>query len=402
MAFPIKWFSSAMAPTLLLSTGSAGAAHTVTPGSLISVLKACLVTGFGIKTVSAINYDAATAKIVLTIPSGHTYQQYQVIEISGANESGFNGQFRVMKVTTTTVECALDNGIPSASAATGSLSAKIPGLGWVVEFEDAATYRCIFKRSDASATDYRMLIDNSAWAGWNSASGHLAKAITIYNVTDINTYTVASEDRIPCSHNYATPNWWLVGSSKFVYFIPKFAAAGQRGVYAWGDFPSRRPGDKHNLLINMHYTKTSDGVSWANAWMGPYNDFCVLGSTLHKSIARSYTQLPTGGVAGVAAKFVADNPGGYMGYGFPIAAIPVNPADNGFVFNSQVKLFDDGSWRGYVPGLRNPYSSPLGYDGKVLVGLNGDMTLCLLVSIQSNGGGNSGVSLIGFDIVGPW
>lgn len=402
MVLPVKWFSNAMAPTMLLSTGSAGSAHTVTPGSLISLLKACLVTGFGIKTVSAINYDAANAKIVVTIPSGHTYQQYQVIELSGANESGFNGEFRVMKVTTTTVECALDNSVPSATSATGSLSAKIPPLGWVVEFEDAATYRCIFKRSDASATDYRLLIDNSAWGGWNSGNGHLAKALSVYNVTDINTYTVASEDRIPCSHNYASPDWYLVGSTKFVYFMPKFAAAGQRGVYAWGDFPSRRPGDRHNLLVALHYTKTVDGVSWASASVGPYNDFCALNSTTFRYVARSYTQLPTGSAAGVAAKFVADNPGGVMGYGFPISAIPINPADNGFVFNYPVKVFDDGSWRGVIPGLRNPYSSPAGYDGRVLVGINGDMTLCILVSKQYHGTVNQGVSLIGFDIVGPW
>ena len=153
----VRWYSNAMEPTMLLSSGSAGAAHTVSPGALISLLKACLVTGFGIKTVAGAVYDSVNSKITFTISAGHTYQKYQVINITGANESGFNGNFRITKVTSNTFDVALDNGTPSAASATGTMTAKIPGLGWVVEFEDAATYRCIFKRADATATDYRRI-----------------------------------------------------------------------------------------------------------------------------------------------------------------------------------------------------------------------------------------------------
>ena len=83
----VRWYSNAMEPTLLLSSGSAGAAHTVSPGALISLLKACLVTGFGIKTVASAVYDSVNSKITFTISAGHTYQKHQVINITGANES---------------------------------------------------------------------------------------------------------------------------------------------------------------------------------------------------------------------------------------------------------------------------------------------------------------------------
>ena len=397
MAFPIKWFSSAMAPTMLLSTGSAGAAHTVTPGALISLLKACLVTGFGIKTVSAINYDAANAKIVVTIPSGHTYQRYQVIELSGANESGFNGEFRVMKVTTTTVECALDNGIPTASSATGSLSAKIPGLGWAVAFEDAGTYRCIFKRTDAAATEYMLYVDNSAWSGWNSSNGHLAKIKRVTGVTDINTMTVVDEWRWPCSHNYATADWFLVGDSKFFYFAPKFALAGLMELDAFGDFNSVMVGDKHNNLALYHYSLTTDSVDWAYPY-GPYSNAGVLNDASHKAIARAYHGLP--GLS--AAKYMSDNIGGVVGAGLPIAAITVNPADSGFYWSEKAKLYDSSSFRGYMPGLRIPYASPAEFDGTVQVGINGDMTLCVMCAANASGGAAPIAALFGFDIVGPW
>lgn len=60
--------------------------------------------------------------------AGHKYLVDQVVELSGANESGFNGEFRVLSVTSTNVVMGLDNGTPSAASATGTLSMKIPEL----------------------------------------------------------------------------------------------------------------------------------------------------------------------------------------------------------------------------------------------------------------------------------
>ncbi len=129
MTFPVKWYSSAMEGAPLLSSGVAGAAHTTNPGSLIALLKAVLVTGFGIKSVSSLVYSSAAQTITATVSAGHKYLVDQVIELSGANESGFNGEFRVLSVTSTTVVMGLDNGTPSAVNATGSLSLNIPSLG---------------------------------------------------------------------------------------------------------------------------------------------------------------------------------------------------------------------------------------------------------------------------------
>lgn len=397
MVLPVKWFSNAMAPTMLLSTGSAGAAHTVTQGSLISLLKACLVTGFGIKTVSSVNYDAANAKIVVTISSGHTYQLYQVIELSGANESGFNGQFRVMNVTTTTVECALDNGIPAAASATGSLSAKIPGLGWGVAYEDAVNNKVIFKRLDPS-NDYMLLVDNSAWSGWNNSTGHLAKVKVVTGVTDINTFTVVSDQRWPCSHNYASPDWLLIGDSRFFVFLPRFAAAGSREMDCFGDIPSLRAGDKHATLFQYHCSSPTESIYWADPLAWPYNNAGLINEGSYRQIMRSYHQLP--GV--VPARIVGDHPGGIFGGGLPNAGIPVNPADAGFYSAKNLKIFDDQCWRGTMPGLVAPYSSPVNFDKSVVQGINGELTLYAMVARKMSSGSNQASILLGFDIKGPW
>lgn len=398
MTFPVKWFSSSMQGATLLSSGSAGAAHTVTQGSLITLLKACLVTGFGSLSASSAVYDSATSTITFTTASAHAYQKWQIIESSGWNEAAFNGEFRVKSVTSTTVTVGLDNGTPTVTSATGSGTVKIPGLGWAVAFEDEATYRCIFKRTDASANEYMLYVDNSAWAGWNTNYGHLAKIKRVSGVTDINTMTVVDEWRWPCSHNYAAADWYLVGDSKFFYFAPKFALPGLRELDAFGDFKSVKVGDKHNNLAFYHYTSTVDSISWANSSCGPYSNAGMLNDIGNKAIARAYHQLP--GVS--TAKFMADNPGGVVGYGLPNVAIPVNPADSGFYWSDKAKIFDASSFRGYMPGLRIPYSSPVVFDGTVQIGIGGDMTLCVICSASAISSGTPTQSLFGFDIVGPW
>ncbi len=80
MTFPVKWFSSTMEGAPLLSSGSAGSAHTTTAGSLIALLKAVLVTGFGIKSVSSLVYSSAAQTITATVAAGHKYLVDQIVE----------------------------------------------------------------------------------------------------------------------------------------------------------------------------------------------------------------------------------------------------------------------------------------------------------------------------------
>lgn len=398
MTLPVKWYSSSMQGAMLLSSGNAGSAHTVTQGSLIALLKACLVTGFGSLSASSAVYDQAAATITFTTASAHAYQKWQVIESAGWNEAAFNGEFRVTAVTSNTVTVGLDNGIPTDASATGSGVVKIPGLGWAVAFEDVATYRCIFKRTDPSANGYMLYVDNSAWAGWNNMNSHLAKVQVVTGVSDINTYTVVSDQRWPASHNYASPDWLLFGDAKFFVFLPKFAAAGAREFDSFGDFVSLRPGDKHNTIFSYHCSATTESINWSSSSLWPYNNPGLHNEPSYRQIMRSYHQLP--GV--VPARILGDHPGSIFGAGLPNASIPVNPADSGFYCAKNLKIFDDQSWRGIMPGLVAPYSSPVNFDKSVVQGVNGELTLYALVARQMSSGSAQASILLGFDIKGPW
>lgn len=392
MTFPVKWYSSDMEGAAFLSSGAAGAAHTTVAGSLIALLKSVLVTGFGIKSVSSLVYSSAAQTITATVAAGHKYLVDQVVELSGANESGFNGEFRVLSITSTNVVMGLDNGTPSAASATGTLSMKIPSLGWAVEFEDAANYKIIFKRTDPASTPLRMYVDNSAWSGWNNNNGYLAKVQMIENPTDINTFTVVNDYRWPCSHSYATPGWGLIGDSRMIYFLPAYAVNNNRGFYMFGDGNSNRPGDNYFCLMTYYPVLINDRL-WSTFTTAFYNQALSFSNTNQKRIARSYHQMP----GSVAASWKGLNTYFGEGMSFP------NPADNGFyVSTDQVPVHDDLSFRGTLPGIVVPYATNAGYDKtnmNNLPGLSGKLIRMLLVNREEAGGNPR---LIGFDIKGPW
>ena len=403
MTFPVKWYSSDMEGAPLLSSGVAGSAHTTNPGSLIALLKAVLVTGFGIKSVSTLTYDSVAQTITAVVAAGHKYLVDQIVELSGANESGFNGEFRVASITSTTVVMGLDNGTPSAASATGTLSMKIPSLGWAVEFEDAGNYKVIFKRTDGTATPLRLYVDNSEWTNWNVNGGALAKVQVIGNPTDINTFTTVYEHRWPASHGYATPEWQLVGDSRLIYFLPKYSYAGRRSMYAFGDIISVRPGDNYNCIfthfVELYVGATTGTYYWSNnsSYYSMYNNSVVFSDVTHKRIARSYHQL-----AGSVAVSWKAWPGSFgEGITFP------NPADNGFyVCPDPVPVFDDLSMRGFLPGLVLPFASPVAYDvtnAKNLPNIpNKIIRFIGVCRNQTASIADPGFRLLGFDLTGPW
>ena len=396
MTFPVKWFSSDMEGAPLLSSGVAGSAHTTNPGSLIALLKAVLVTGFGIKSVSSLVYSSAAQTITATVAAGHKYLVDQIVGISGANESGFNGEFRVLSVTSTTVVMGLDNGTPSAASATGTLSMKIPSLGWAVEFEDAVNYKIIFKRTDPDATPLRLYIDNSAWTGWNNSAGYLAKVVMIENPTSINTFTTVHETRWPCSHNYGLTEWQLVGDAKMIYLMPAYGnapVANMRRLFAFGDINSIRPGDNYHCLMVGYYSLTN-GAAWTSYAVG--NNALTFSNSAYNRLARSYHQTP----GAVAAYWLGLK--SYFGEGvrFP------NPADNGFYIAQQpIPVFDDASYRGTLPGVVCPLATASGYDCAVLKNLPSmpDKSIRLLLVQREHLTDSADLRrLIGFDIKGPW
>lgn len=116
---PIKFFTftNANAPGL-----------TNAYGAMIRVLDGCLITGIALPAVSSIT---ALDKIVtVTFAAAHKLMPYQIINIVGAVETVFNGDYQIKQIVSTTVINFELTEATSVLTATGTISASLPPLGW--------------------------------------------------------------------------------------------------------------------------------------------------------------------------------------------------------------------------------------------------------------------------------
>ena len=103
-------------------------------GCMLNVLDACLVNGFGSQTVSALTASGTT--VTADFGTAHNFKQYQVINISGANQTEFNGEHRILSVTTNTITFEIEANA-SVTTATGTITCNLPPLGWEKPFSSA-------------------------------------------------------------------------------------------------------------------------------------------------------------------------------------------------------------------------------------------------------------------------
>src|SRR5690606_3862025 len=103
--------------------------------TILDVLDACLMNGFEVGSVS---YLTTSGKIVTaTFSSSHNLQKYQVIKITGANQSELKWESRILTVQnaqSVTFELAT---AASTATASGTIVASLPPLGWEKSFYEA-------------------------------------------------------------------------------------------------------------------------------------------------------------------------------------------------------------------------------------------------------------------------
>ncbi|MGY4106799.1 hypothetical protein [Aeromonas encheleia] len=396
MAFPVKWFSEAMGGAPLLSTDTGNG----TAGTLVSVLKACLVTGFNINPIQSITLDGGLA--VATFALAHGFLPDSIVAIDGVNLS-WNGEYRVLSVTTTTVTFA-PVGTPSAVGAGGTM--KVAPAGWELEFVDGTNTVAVFKR------------------------------------TAVNTYTLVKEFAWPASHAYATgeQQWDLVADDKLFYFLPRYSSTKMAAVLMFGDINSIRPNDNYHCVLTGILTPSpSSSYHWgvrlaSTAGYPIYNDVLQFGTLVGSVFGSNNTAWSQRRTLFAIARMHHQLPGsdnclllgiGYT-FGCPYQAgvdYP-NAPDNGVYFNDgKTPIVEQTAQaiRGFLPGVLAPLQNDLrlwryniAHDpakpGSLLRILKGagaiDLSATSGKTEDSQGfcytEYRNTERLIGFDIAGPW
>lgn len=172
-------------------------------GSMIAVLDACLVNGITLGTVNSMTATGTT--VTVSFGSVHDLLRYQVVKITGAAQTEYNGEHRILSVPTASSITFEVSAPPSTSLATGTIVASLPPLGWSLPF--TSTGKRAYKNSDLEGPYLRVV--DEVDASWNQLYYKYAKVGMVEQMTDIDTI---SGQQVPFDAALPNKNWVGTGS----------------------------------------------------------------------------------------------------------------------------------------------------------------------------------------------
>lgn len=306
-----------------------------TSGSLISLLDACLVDGFGVGTLDSIAVvdNVATA----TISAGHGLAMMgstgPVIRISGvaAPDTDLNGDWRVASVPNSTTFTFVTSGITNRTVNTVACKRKPAGFSLAFSGTNKAAYRSddlvgtrLFLRIDDGYTTYsrirgfESMSDVDTGTGLFPTDAQISGGGYIYKATGTNR------------------EWKLISDGRMIYFFCDSTNSNSwQGGFVFGDILSYASPDAYGCVL----ISAAGGSSSLDLYMM---------NTVNSSyLARSYTQ--TGG--SITSARYSHGRGSHLGSGTQTYPAPVD---------NSLHLWPVEVWegtalaRGMMPGLWNP------------------------------------------------
>ena len=271
-------------------------------GCMIDVLDACLLNGFGSQTVSTLTASGTT--VTATFGSAHNFMQYQVIKITGATQTEYNGEFRILTVPNANSITFKLAAVPSVTTATGTISCSLPPIGWLKPF--SGTGKAAYRSANTllASRPFLRVID-ALDAAYTSTYAKYAKVGIVEDMSDIDTmigvqapydssaptknwvgtgsgtsgvngwarwYYAASIAVSGGLINSQTPaagnrQWLLVGNSDYFYILPTSTVTSatvntqHASAYGFGAFKSLLNTDNSCTFLQSHLTLSNNGAS---------------------------------------------------------------------------------------------------------------------------------------------
>jgi hypothetical protein len=408
----VKWYHSGMsgAPTLDNNWGD-----------LVSLLDACLVNGFNLKSIDALTSVGGIA--TASISAGHTYVVDQVVKISGAAQAEYNGEFRVISITSTSFTYAVA-GNP-VSPASGAISVRVAPLNWEKAY--SGTNKGAYRSTNPASTKNFLVVDNAlkspgydtSWSKWANV-GIAEKMTGISSITGAqapydptkptkNWAQVQSQqwgwhkwhhargDGPDSSGPSGQRNWVLVGDDQIFFLMntwhPDFTWYG-RSTYCFGDIISFKAGDKFGTILCA-----DDEFEWTNSYPGARNGNGLPQSLEFsgKVLLRDHTQI---GYPVRWATTSLNTTNGVHVSGRGNVPFP-NAADYSLWLLPTYLRQEDGNFRGIMPGMMWIPHDRAYSDMSIVDNVVGQPDRKFIL-IKTNYGGDGVGALLAFDITGPW
>lgn len=189
-------------------------------GSLLEVLRACLVNGFNLKSVTNIVVASGVATATAAT-HGYSSAYGKLLRIEGAPVAGLNGDVQPLTVDTNTFTYAAA-GVPDGTY-TGTITARRAPLGWVEAF--TGTNVAIFARSAPEATAMLLRVNDS---NTSPASATDARVLMVESASSVDSWTNESPQNSNLAgglywhkgaNSTAPKRWAIIGNSRFIFFV---------------------------------------------------------------------------------------------------------------------------------------------------------------------------------------
>ena len=242
-----------MAVMVFRSTDTGAPSFDWTTGLLHTLLQKCLVTGYNPSTISSMTRVGTTVTVVTSAAHNlaPSIQSFRYINILGANQTEYNGTWKItnfVNTTTFTFEIATT---PVTPATGGSIVVSVAHAGWTMPF--TGTNQAAFKQPAGSNGFYINVYDGGSNA--NNTVRMYETMSAIATGTNPSGIVNMYKDQNPAT------SWILITNGKFIYFLHSTNSYGFNG-FCFGDFPS----NSINSDIYNTFLMGGDGGSTNSQW----------------------------------------------------------------------------------------------------------------------------------------
>ena len=333
MAFPVKYFHNGMTGAPALSG---------TAGTMVNIIKACLITGFNTKTLNSLIVASNVATATISA-GGHGFAVGDIIQVAGASPTELNGDFKVTAVTNTTVLFAT-TGITDQTA-TGTITICYSPIGTWAEQFSGTTNKLVVRSGDVAGSRAYFQFDDTATLATGCRMFETMSDIATGTQQCPSSTAEAAVYGIIKSHvaDSSTRNWWLIGDGRTFYIGIAHRASNYWACYYFGDIVSYKAGDTKHAMIRCFTNTSAYGAATYNSSPGSVTPY------MRPYIQRSMSGAGLGDAFSIATLF--------GNWGMQSLATFPSLSDNG-VHTSEVYAMDSNSAsngayqvRGRLPGI---------------------------------------------------
>ena len=324
-----------------------------TPGALLDVLDGCLVNGFGEVTVTSLSVVSGIGTVV--VAGGHGLEMYfrvdvgPVIEVSGANETLVNGQFRVTSVVDIETFTFAAMEVPDVTAS-GDIKVKRAPAGWS-SLDIGDKVRAY--RQGGGSRFFLRVDDNHNEHAQVRGYEEMPDGSTVFRPFPELSVQPADELTWARATSPSLRAWSLFASDRFLLYLSEWddERLGAYEPFLFGDPIHYAANDPYGCIISgkeyskywyigrenpvLTYSLSEERTWWARAFIDQLSPVPVDNLTHHYGVSRDDVYGHTGG--------------NYFDY--------PNPVDNSIIVRGPIEVGEYGNRlvRGHYPGIYYPY-----------------------------------------------